>query len=112
MEFATIWSLEFLNFQVQPYNEYNTKIVLSEIGWPSGGGTFGSSVASLSNLEYFANDFLCTFRDLPIEYYYFEAFDEPWKEIFWEGNRRWETQWGVFQDDRLPKFALQNIGCV
>ena len=82
MEFATIWSLEFLNFQVQPYNEYNTKIVLSEIGWPSGGGTFGSSVASLSNLEYFANDFLCTFRDLPIEYYYFEAFDEPWKEIF------------------------------
>lgn len=112
VEFATIWSLEFLNFQVQPYNEYNTKIVLSEIGWPSGGGTFGSSVASLSNLEYFANDFLCTFRDLPIEYYYFEAFDEPWKEIFWEGNRRWETQWGVFQDDRLPKFALQNIGCV
>lgn len=112
VEFATIWSLEFLNLQVQPYNDYNTKIVLTEIGWPSGGGTFGSSIASLSNLEYFANDFLCTFRDLPVEYYYFEAFDEPWKEIFWEGNRRWETQWGVFQDDRLPKFALQNIGCV
>ena len=31
---------------------------------------------------------------------------------FWEGNRRWETQWGIIQDDRLPKFALQNIGCV
>ena len=62
MEFATIWSLEFLNFQVQPYNEYNTKIVLSEIGWPSGGGTFGSSVASLSNLEYFANDFCVHFE--------------------------------------------------
>ncbi|CAX42003.1 cell wall protein with similarity to glucanases, putative [Candida dubliniensis CD36] len=112
VEFATIWSLEFLNLQVQPYNDYNTKIVLTEIGWPSGGGTFGSSIASLSNSEYFANDFLCTFRDLPVEYYYFEAFDEPWKEIFWEGNRRWETQWGVFQDDRSPKFALQNIGCV
>ncbi|RCK59157.1 putative glucan endo-1,3-beta-glucosidase btgC [Candida viswanathii] len=112
VEYATAWTIEFLNLQVQAYNEKNTPIVLTEVGWPSGGGNFGQSVASLANLQYFVSDFLCTFRDLPIEYYYFEAFDEPWKSIFWEDNQQWETQWGIFNADRLSKFSLQNIGCL
>ncbi|KAL6451856.1 btgC Probable glucan endo-1 [Candida maltosa Xu316] len=112
VEYAAAWTLEFLNLQVQPYNERDTQIVLSEVGWPSGGGTFGEAVASFANLQYFVGDFLCTLRDMPVEYYYFEGFDEPWKEIFWEGNQRWETQWGIFHSDRSSKFNLQNIGCV
>lgn len=112
VEYASAWTIEFLNLQVQAYNENNTPIILSEVGWPSGGGSFGLAVASLANLQYFVGDFLCTFRDLPIEYYYFEAFDEPWKSIFWEDNQQWETQWGIFRADRLSKFSLQNIGCM
>ncbi|CAI5759439.1 unnamed protein product [Candida verbasci] len=113
VEEASQWTLQFLNHQIQPRNQgINTPIIISEVGWPSGGGSYQRSIASFANSRYFVNSFLCTFRNLPIQYYYFEAFDEQWKQLYWEPEKRWETQWGIFNEDRSNKFSLQNIGCI
>ncbi|CAK9441317.1 uncharacterized protein LODBEIA_P51860 [Lodderomyces beijingensis] len=113
VEDATSWTLQFLNYQIQPENEnHSTQIVLTELGWPSGGGRHKRAIASEMNMKYFIRDFLCTLKTLPVDYYFFEAFDEPWKEIYWEGNQKWETEWGIFNSDRSNKFPLQYMGCM
>ena len=113
VEDATHWVLRFLDLQILPHNEnVGTPIVITEVGWPSGGGRYRYAQAGMASLRIFLSTFLCTMRELPIEYYFFEAYDEPWKEIFWTSNQKWETQWGVFNADRLSKFPLQNIGCI
>ncbi|KAI3405584.2 btgC [Candida oxycetoniae] len=112
VEEATSWTLQFLDYQIQPYNEkFATPIVITEIGWPSGGGRYKQAIANVDNVKYFIRDFLCTLRETAIDYYFFEGFDEPWKEIFWEANQKWETQWGIFNKDRSNKFPLQYMGC-
>lgn len=113
VEDATHWVLRFLDLQILPHNEnIGTPIVITEIGWPSGGGRYRYAQAGMSSLKVFLSTFLCTMRNLPLEYYFFEAYDEPWKEVFWTSNQKWETQWGIFNADRLNKFPLQNIGCM
>ncbi|KAI5955287.1 btgC [Candida jiufengensis] len=113
VEDAIKWTLEFLDYQVRSYNEeIDTHIVISEVGWPSGGGSYEKAYANKENLKYFISEFLCILRNLPIEYYFFEAFDEPWKQVFWSPNQKWETQWGIFNSDRSNKFSLQNLGCI
>ncbi|EGW30797.1 uncharacterized protein SPAPADRAFT_56764 [Spathaspora passalidarum NRRL Y-27907] len=111
VEDAVNWTLDFFQYQIEPYNEKNIPVVVTEVGWPSGGGKFKGAIASRAGLSYFVNEFLCAFNDLGIDYYFFEAFDEPWKEIFWDGNRKWESQWGIFKADRSNKFNLQRAPC-
>lgn len=113
VEEAPAWVWQFLNYQLDPMSRpVSTPIVITEVGWPSGGGRYGKAVASKASLQFFISDFLCNFRDRGIEYYFFEAFDEPWKEVFNERDQNWEPQWGVFNADRLNKFPMQNIGCL
>ncbi|KAI5959440.1 btgC [Candida theae] len=113
VEDATHWVLRFLDLQILPYNEnIGTPIVITEVGWPSGGGRYRYAQAGLVSLKVFLSCFLCTMRELPVEYYFFEAYDEPWKEVFWTPGQKWETQWGIFNADRSNKFTLQNIGCI
>lgn len=71
----------------------NTKVkqVISETGWPSGGGTDcgneantcapgqTGSVASIANMNRFMNDWVCQALRNGTEYFWFEAFDEPCK---------------------------------
>jgi len=55
------------------------KVVISETGWPSAGGASGSAIPSLENgAKYFA-DFVAWALGNKVDYYYFSAFDEPWK---------------------------------
>lgn len=112
VEESAIWVWQFLKYQLEPIvNQSTTQIVITEVGWPSGGGRYGKAVASKASSKFFICDFVCNFGDKGVDYYLFEAFDEPWKEIFNEGNHRWENQWGIFNADRLNKFPIQNIGC-
>ncbi|KAI5965583.1 btgC [Candida pseudojiufengensis] len=113
VEGATKWTLDFLEYQIKPYNQgINTHIIITEVGWPKGGGSYKKANATTENLKSFISDFLCIMRNIPIEYYFFEAFDEPWKQIFWSPNQKWETEWGIFNSDRSNKFSLQNLGCI
>lgn len=110
VEYASNWVFDFLKYQLSPINHYKIPIIITEVGWPFQGGRFLSSVASSKNFEYFMNDFVCKAAGTDYGYYYFEAYNEPWKSIYHEPNKRWETEWGIFNSDRSNKIDLSCIG--
>ena len=73
----------------------NTKIViLKEVGIPSAGSTHvneSSQVAFFKALE-----------ATGMFFFYFEAFDQPWKTAVPKGNTI-EAHWGIFRKDGTPK---------
>lgn len=89
------WAADYLESNILP--QTNTTVVISEIGWPYDGGNYFSASADPASYQRFMNAWVCEeSRRLNVSWYYFEAFDEPWKKVFHEGARKWETEWGVF----------------
>lgn len=78
-------------------------IVIGEIGWPSRGDRVGGAVASPQAQARFMREFLDRTRDLRLDYYVMEMFDQPWKQAH-EG--RAGAYWGLFHADRTQKFPL------
>lgn len=66
------------------------------VGWPSGGGSINSSVAGISEMQYFLNHFLSAAKNANVTYYYFEGYDEPWKVIFNTATAQYEDKWVGF----------------
>lgn len=54
-------------------------VIISETGWPSCGEAVGEAVPSLENANYYFLNFVSWARANAARYFYFEAFDEPWK---------------------------------
>lgn len=79
------------------------RIVIGEVGWPSRGDRRDGSVASPENQAQFIREFLLRAAMRGVEFYFMEAFDQPWK-IEHEG--RAGAYWGLFNADRSPKFSL------
>ncbi|MEO9079509.1 MAG: glycosyltransferase family 2 protein, partial [Rhodanobacter sp.] len=79
-------------------------VVVGEIGWPSNGDRREYADPSVSNEAIFDRDWLNAAKAQNIDYYLFEAFDQPWKEASGEG--RTGAYWGVFNADRQLKFPL------
>lgn len=108
VENASKWSFNYIEEEIEPYTE-GVRICITEVGWPSGGGRHKGAEASLDNFQYFLNSFVCDAYNHDYPWYYFEAFDGPWKKIFHEGDNKWETQWGIFTANReLKPEALPN----
>ncbi|KAK6454843.1 cell wall endo-beta-1,3-glucanase [Scheffersomyces xylosifermentans] len=103
------WTFDFLKYQIEPLNVKNTTIIITEVGWPSGGGGYHKAIASIPNLKYLLSEFLCAAREQGYGYYFFEAFDEPWKKIFYSGKDKWETDWGIFTKDRKRKVDFNGL---
>ncbi|ANZ75137.1 BA75_02618T0 [Komagataella pastoris] len=87
------------------------KIAIGETGWPYQGGRFINAIAEKKNYDSYLKGFSALARHLNIPWFWFEAFDEPWKRIYENGENKWETEWGLFTVDRklkegieLPKF--------
>lgn len=55
------------------------KEVVVETGWPSAGEPKGKAVASPGNADWFLARFTSWAEVGNVKYFYFEAFDEPWK---------------------------------
>ncbi|KAK6203491.1 glycoside hydrolase superfamily [Scheffersomyces amazonensis] len=110
VEGASNWTIEFLEYQMEPLNYKNKTIIITEVGWPTDGGNFHKSTANIPNFKYFLSDYICKMKNVNYGWYYFEAFDEPWKEIFYEGKNKWETEWGLFKSDRSDKIDLRKVG--
>lgn len=102
---AKDWTLNYLSNQVLPLlgNSHDKTIVISETGWPYSGGEYENAVANHTEMQLFLSDWICETRRDRIYSIYFEAFDEPWKEIFYEGSQKWETNWGFFDSARQVK---------
>ncbi|KAJ5672539.1 hypothetical protein N7507_001666 [Penicillium longicatenatum] len=98
------------------------KQVISEVGWPSDGGkdcgespTCNSdtpgSVASIDNMNTFMSDWVCQALDNGTDYFWFEAFDEPWKIQFNTPGKEWEDKWGLMDSARKIKPGLKIPDC-
>ncbi|EKV12967.1 Glucan endo-1,3-beta-glucosidase btgC [Penicillium digitatum Pd1] len=100
----------------------NKKQIISEVGWPSGGGKDcgGSSVcdddtpgsvASIENMNTFMSDWICPALENGTDYFWFEAFDEPWKIQFNTPGKEWEDKWGLMDSGRNLKKGLTIPDC-
>ncbi len=93
----------------------NKKIVIGEVGWPSGGSRVAVknlenpddpitySRASVSDEAQFIREFLPAAKERGLDYYLMEAVDQPWKR---SNEGRTGAYWGIFNADRELKFAL------
>lgn len=105
VKYATNWIYNYLKYQIEPLrtNKNQAKIVITEVGWPYKGGKYLNSKADAASFQAFMNQYICEAYKQDYGWYYFEAFDEPWKSIFYEDGNTWETEWGVFKQDRSMK---------
>ena len=93
----------------------NKKIVIGEVGWPSGGSRVAMknlekpdepvtySRASVSDEAQFIREFLPEAKRLGLDYYLMEAIDQPWKR---KDEGRTGAYWGIFNADRELKFSF------
>ncbi len=93
----------------------NKKIVIGEVGWPSGGSRVPIknlerpndpivySTASVADEAQFIREFLPLARQKGLDYYLMEAIDQPWKR---DNEGRTGAYWGIFNADREPKFSF------
>ncbi len=87
-------------------NVKNKPIIVSETGWPSAGNTIGDAVPSPENSAKYCYDFGSWARKNNIQYFYFEAFDETWKNVN-EGPQG--AHWGVWDKDGSMKHGMEKI---
>ncbi len=69
-------------------------VLISEAGWPSGGIAEGNAVPGPENAANYFLSFVSWARANSVNYFYFEAFDEPWKANY-EGGLR-GASWGLW----------------
>ena len=99
---------EAVDYCVMRYKELQQaypgkEIVISEIGWPSGGRMRQGAIASPTNQAKFLRRFLDVAEKNHYTYYIMEAFDQIWKKDL-EGEAG--SLWGVYNELRQPKFEF------
>ncbi len=77
-------------------------LLISEVGWPSGGGLTTQSRSSIADQSIYLRFQLQQLDDHNIEYFVVEAFDQRWKTDEGAAGQRW----GVFYTDRKPKIIF------
>jgi exo-beta-1,3-glucanase (GH17 family) len=119
---AAAWTYSFWENNNGAYFKSDTsKNVISETGWPSQGGTdCGSdtvtdcpdaSVAGIDELNQFMEDWVCQALSNGTNYFWFEAFDEPWKISFDTKTEKWEDHWGLMDVNRNLKTGVKIPDC-
>ena len=119
---AASWTWSFWNNQNSGFFKSDPKKnIISETGWPSKGGTHcGSatiktcpdgSVAGISEMNRFMEDWVCQALNNGTQYFWFEAFDEPWKVLFNTAGMEWEDQWGLMDVNRKLKPGVKIPDC-
>ncbi|CAK7234299.1 hypothetical protein SBRCBS47491_008901 [Sporothrix bragantina] len=106
----------------QFFKSDKSKNIISETGWPSQGGTdcgSGSTetscpdhaVAGISQINSFLSTWVCDALTNGTEYFWFEAFDEPWKIQYDTGDENWEDHWGIMDVNRNLKSGITIPDC-
>lgn len=105
---ASAWVADFFNgtdiAEAQALSN-KPQMFIAETGWPSGANdtthsTNGAGVASVAGLQTFLDTFVCQGNANGTGYFYFEAFDEPWKDVQFGGV---EGHWGLFNSNKTLK---------
>ncbi|KAL2160972.1 hypothetical protein VTH06DRAFT_8684 [Thermothelomyces fergusii] len=119
---AADWTMYFWGNKTAGFRKKDGRMnIIAETGWPSAGGTnCGSAyvtecpngaVAGIAELNHFLEDWVCRALEDGTEYFWFEAFDEPWKIRFNEPGKEWEDKWGLFTVNRELKRGLKIPDC-
>ena len=120
---AASWTWDFWqNHDVTLTQGTKKKQIISETGWPSGGGKdcgesptcdddTPGSIASVDNMNTFMSDWVCQALENGTDYFWFEAFDEPWKVQFNTPGKNWEDKWGLMDSARKLKPGLKIPDC-
>lgn len=123
VDVAAAWTWSFWqNHDVSLTEGTAKKQVISEVGWPSDGGKdcgespvcnsdTPGSVASIDNMNTFMSDWVCQALANGTDYFWFEAFDEPWKIQFNTPGKEWEDKWGLMDAARKIKPGLKIPDC-
>jgi len=115
--------------------------IIGEVGWPSSGGndcgagvtcpdSASGAVAGITQMNKFLSDWVCQQLSNGTEYFWrvnalsrndagrtllieyrFEAFDEPWKNIYNTATEKWETAWGIMDSSRNLKTGIVIPNC-
>ncbi|KAE8454682.1 hypothetical protein EG329_000305 [Mollisiaceae sp. DMI_Dod_QoI] len=96
-----------------------SKNVISETGWPSTGGTdcgaattcTNGSIAGITEMNTYMNDWVCQALANGTNYFWFEAFDEPWKILYDTPGKEWEDKWGLMDVNRNLKDGVVIPSC-
>ncbi|KAF2139167.1 glycoside hydrolase family 17 protein [Aplosporella prunicola CBS 121167] len=125
-EQAASWTWTFWQGNDVPVTQGMTgkRHVISETGWPSGGGNdcgTGSdtdecksgegSVAGITEMNTFMEDWVCEALSNGTEYFWFETFDEPWKVVYNTDSQKWEDKWGLMDQARRLKKGVKIPDC-
>jgi exo-beta-1,3-glucanase (GH17 family) len=105
---AAGWTSSFFqttNVQPAALLANKPKMYIAETGWPTkssdaGNANNGASAASEANLQIFLDTFVCQANKNGTGYFFFEYFDEQWKDIQFGGVEGW---WGLFYQNRTLK---------
>jgi len=105
---AAAWTYQFFEqVDVTPAQALSNKptMYIAETGWPSNSSDVsnmsnGPSTASIANLQKFLDTYVCQANTNQTGYFYFEAFDEVWKDQLYGGV---EGHWGLFNTDKSLK---------
>jgi len=81
-------------------------VVVSETGWPSDGASQGNAIASLTNANQYFQKFIFWANANNVDYFYFEAFDEPYKAKY-EGSQG--AHWGLWDSNLNLKPGMDAI---
>ncbi|KAL6301328.1 glycoside hydrolase [Sparassis latifolia] len=102
------WTYEFFeqqNVAITASYANNPKWYIGETGWPSNSTNIqnesnGPSNASVANLQYFMDTFVCESNQNGTGYFYFEFMDETWQALEFGGV---EGSWGLFYPNKTLK---------
>ena len=81
---------------------FGKPIILSEVGWPSGGRRSNAVQATPRQQANYVRNIIGQTKQRQQAYYLIEAFDQPWKTE--EGSVG--IHWGIFSSERKPKFCF------
>lgn len=117
---AASWTWTFWQYHDISFKTDTSKNIISETGWPSAGGTDcggatscpgAGSVAGISEMNQFMSDWVCQALNNGTNYFWFEAFDEPWKIKFDTPGKEWEDKWGLMDTNRNLKSGVVIPDC-
>ena len=118
-EEAASWTYDFWTQHDTILKTDITKNIISETGWPSTGGTdcggattcTNGSVAGIQEMNTFMDGWVCDALANGTNYFWFEAFDEPWKIQFDTPGEEWEDKWGLMDVNRNLKDGVVIPSC-
>lgn len=117
------WTWDFwTNHDVVLTKNYpNISQVVAEVGWPSAGGnncggstctsSTQGSVAGITEMNTFMESWICPSLKNGTNFFWFSAFDEPWKIRYNEKGKEWEDKWGLMDVNRKLKPGITIPDC-